>query len=339
MPVPVLYDTPENAVAEIRYLRRRGYAVREVELGEEPEEQNVPPEYYGDLFLRWSAALHAVDPGLKIGGPSLVLLQAGQDREPSWTKRLMEYLRPRGMPAFFSFEWYPFDEVCEPVNPQLARGAQVLQAALAGLEKDGVPREMPRYITEYGYSAYGAEAEVDIRGALFNADIVGTFLAAGGARAYLYGYEPNELIHEKGCSWGNNMMFLDRTDAGLPPVKLAAYHGAKVMAEEWVQRSGGLHEMLAVSASNADIGAYAVRRPDRLWSVLLVNRSARAHRVRIAGVSGAAELFQYSGAQYRWEAHKEEGRPVRNEPPAHRAVELGEGVAVPPLSVSVVRYR
>ena len=110
--------------------------------------------------------------------------------------------------------------MCGPVHPQLATGAKTLSDALARLEKDGLPPGLPLYLTEYGYSAYGAEPEVDITGALFNADIVGTFLARGGTRAYLYGYEPNELINETGCSWGNNMIFLDRSDDDQAPAKL-----------------------------------------------------------------------------------------------------------------------
>lgn len=339
MPAAILYDTPENAAAEIRYFRARGFRVEEVELGEEPEEQNIPPEYYGELFLKWSEALHAVDASLRIGGPSLVLLQADQDREPSWTKRLIAYLSRRGAPAFFSFEWYPFDEVCAPVHPQLARGSRVLKDALARLEKDGVPREMPRYITEYGYSAYGAEPEVAMEGALFNADIVGTFFMAGGARAFLYGYEPNELINEKGCSWGNNMLLLDRSGTGQPPAKLATYYGAQLLATEWAQGSGGPNRMLAASASSADIGAYALHRPDGLISVLLINRSAAAtHAVRIAGARGPGDLFQYSGAQYRWAPHKDQGHPAKDEPPSHGTVEMSSAVTLPPLSMSVLRF-
>jgi hypothetical protein len=343
IPIPILYDTPENSAAEISYLRARGYPVTEVEFGEEPEEQNVPPEYYGELFLRWSAALHAVDPELKIGGPSLVLLQADQDRDPSWTKRFFAYLRAHDAMdalAFFSFEWYPFDEVCEPVYPQLAKGAATLAAALARLEQDGVPATLPRYITEYGYSAYGAEPEVDVTGALFNADIAGTFLAHGGARAYLYGYEPNELIDEKGCSWGNNMMFLDRSDSGGAPVKLATYYGAQLAAQQWAQPEGGMHEMFATTTSSADVGAYTLHRPDGLWAVLLVNRSPRlASMVHIAPAAGSGELYQYSRAQYRWHPHKDSGRPAKNDPPVHRTLPSLNNIVLPPVSISVLRFR
>lgn len=337
VPVPVLYENPEDAAAEIRYLKARGFAVNEVELGEEPEEQNIPPELYGNLFLRWSKALRAVDPGLKIGGPSLVLLQADQYPDPSWTKRLFSYLK--NAVDFFSFEWYPFDEVCAPVEPQLLHGPEILKRALARLEADGLPRTVPRYITEYGYSAYSAEPEVDLSGALINADIVGTFLAQGGNRAYLYGYEPNELLNEKHCSWGNNMLFLQGSGEA-QPMKLATFFGAQLLAKQWAQPGGGVHQMLATTTSDPQVGAFALLRPDGTWSVLLLNRSTNtAHTVHLDRGAGEGQLYQYSRDQYQWRAHKEKGRPVRNEPPVFTSVQVSAGVKLPPLSISVLRFR
>jgi len=36
MPVALLYDTPENAVAEVAYLKKRNYPISYIEMGEEP---------------------------------------------------------------------------------------------------------------------------------------------------------------------------------------------------------------------------------------------------------------------------------------------------------------
>ncbi len=218
-PVPLLYDTPENAAAEIRYLRSSGYPVERIEMGEEPDGQFVSPEHYGALYLQFAKAIHAVDPKPELGGPSFQDIEPGekigsiQIGKGTWLGSFLTYLDKRNSLneyGFLSFEWYPFDDVCKPTAPQLARATDMLTDSLNRMKVGAKGRRIPTIITEYGYSAFGGRAEIDVEGALLNADIVGCFLALGGEQAYLYGYEPNEMIDESGCSLGNNMLFLNR---------------------------------------------------------------------------------------------------------------------------------
>jgi len=51
-------------------------------------------------------------------------------------------------------------------------------------------------MTEFGYSVFACRHEVDIEGALFHAETVGTFLTFGGTKAYLYGYRAG-LSHRR----------------------------------------------------------------------------------------------------------------------------------------------
>src|SRR2546430_16379091 len=71
LPTGLLYDTPENAANEIRYLRAQGYKFDQVELSEEPDGQYVTPDDFGALYIQFAEAIHRVDPSLRLGGPSL----------------------------------------------------------------------------------------------------------------------------------------------------------------------------------------------------------------------------------------------------------------------------
>jgi len=338
-PVPVLYDVPENARNEIRYFQTRTYAVTRVELGEEPEEQHVMPEDYAALYLQWTKALREADPELQTGGPSLVLLPADSEPEPSWTKRMLAWLRAHNALErfqFFTFEWYPYDDVCAPVAPQLAGAPELFSKAVNRLRRDGVSPDMPMFITEYGYSAYGSEAEVTLPGALLNAEIVAQFLTMGGARAYLYGYEPNELINEKACSWGNNMLFLLGENGGIRS-RFPAYYAAHLLSQEWAQPSGGIHRIYRADSDNRLVSAFAVHRPDGQWSLLLINKDPHRSFSAQTEFRGSVEVVQYSQIQYAWKSAGENGKVVRDVPPVDTKAAANEAIALPPYSLTVVR--
>ena len=84
----------------------------------------------------------------------------------SYMNRFLNYLRERQRLAdfgFFSFEWYPFDEdVCSTAAKQLRSHPQLVRQALQHLAEDGVPRDIPWIITEYGWSSFANQAEVEL---------------------------------------------------------------------------------------------------------------------------------------------------------------------------------
>jgi hypothetical protein len=362
VPVAVLYGTPEDAAAELRWLRARRIPLRGIEIGEEPDGQWVRPEDYASLDLRIADELRAVDSTVALGGPSLQTPYTGEmaawtegGAQLGWMGRFVRALRARGRMrdlGFFSYEWYPWDETCAPSAPQLAAQPAALATALDSLHRDGLPADLPAFVTEYGWSAFSGEAEVNVEGALLNADIVGTVLRLGGDAAYLYGYAPARPERAEECDrWGNNMMFLER-DAG-PPSRLATYWGARMMAEEWAEPGRGAalpHQLFDVaitgSAGAPTITAYAVHRPDGEWAVILINKDpSRSATVRLrfrAGdrrmtFAGTTDLYRFGRAQYAWRAAGPDGAPVRSRPPGHLRVAAGADVALPPWSLTVVR--
>ena len=364
LPVAVLFDTPDNAAAEIQYLKARGYKFERVEMGEEPDGQFVTPEHFGALYLQFEKTIHKIDPVLQLGGPSLQDIEQTQVPgriefgKAGWTGRFLAYLKGRGQLdkfAFFSFEWYPFPDDCRP--QQLAESTQMLTDALNELQQGGLTHDIPWLITEYGYSAFGARAEVDLDGALLNADSVGRFLAMGGEAAYLYGYEASEVIKEQECSNGNNMLFF-RDDQGHIKKPTATYWGARLLTQQWVQPGDQPHEVYPAASDvlngNHDqlITAYAVRRPDGQWAVLLINRDPNRafqtsviFRNTVAGsvgsFDGPLDLYQYSAQQYLLGGPPDNPYPVRSDEPEHKIIQSSDSqatqISLPPHSLTVVR--
>jgi hypothetical protein len=364
LPTGLLFDTPENAANEIRYLKGRGFKFDHVELGEEPDGQYTTPEDFGALYIQWARAIHSVDPSLKIGGPSFQEIQPG-DEPPAerlgnsaWLERFLRYLRSHGRAkdfSFFSFEWYPFDDVCQPVAPQLARATNMLTAALEEMQRRGLSRRIPWIISEYGFSAFGARAEISIEGALLNADLVARFLTMGGDQAFLYGYTPSEVLHDNPCSAGQNMLF-SMDEGGNITHRFATYFGAQLLTQEWTMPAGSWHEIYPAVANvrNAKgeqlVTAYAVYRPDGLWSLLLINKDPdRDYNLRVifrngankvtSGFSGQVDLYQFSGAQYELNNVTNDPFPIKAEPPQHTVSEGSEigSFAIPAYSVTVIR--
>jgi len=362
--VPLLYDTPENAASEIGYLKARGYPVDRAELGEEPDGQFVAPEDYAALYIQFAKAIHVVDSKLKLGGPSFQDIEPGekigeiQTGKPDWFRRFLGRLQQRGRLneySFFSFEWYPFDDVCQPTPPQLAQATQLLKDSLAQMQEAGLTRAIPWIITEYGYSAFGGRAEMDIEGSLLNADIVAAFLMLGGEQTFLYGYEPNEIIQEVACSSGNNMLFLLGAD-GTIRYRMPTYYGARLLTQEWAQPGDGLHELYSASVDEPAlqdkslVTAYAVLRPDGLWAMMVINKdSINAHTVEVrfhneasdseSGFEGTVDLYQYSRKQYELSADPQEPYPTKDESPEHQRPLRSRNLLVqlPAYSMTVIR--
>jgi hypothetical protein len=366
VPVPALYGIPEDAAALLRYLRDRGFPVRRVEIGEEPDGQLAQPEDYAALYLQVATAMKAVDPAVEFGGPGYQTVLPDWYAWPdaagvrSWTGRFVSYLRARDRMAdldFFSFEWYPFDDVCaDPAGP-VAKHPALLADLMRRQEAAGLPSGVPKVITEYGYSSFAGQAELELPGAIVNAETAAQFLAIGGETSYFYGLEPNWVFQEaegKPCdTWGNLMLFQFYDDFQIRPV--AAFHAAQLVTRHWAQPGAGRHDVytaacdLRTAGGDPSVTAYPVRRPDGRLSVLLFNKDPeRALTVRLvrggsgggAPLPGRLDIRQYSGEQWDWTPEPNgQGFPDLNDPPRRFTIE-SEGAAtvtLPPYSISLVR--
>jgi hypothetical protein len=362
VPVGVLYDTPDNAAAEINYLLRRNYSLEGIELGEEPDGQWASPEDYAALYTGVVRRVISLSPRLKLGGPSLqsfedqLLTWADTSGNRSWMNRFLKCIRSAKVPFdFFSFEFYPFDNICADASPQLLQIPKRLDAMMTSLRADGVPSDIPWLMSEYGYSVLSGRPEVDIEGALFNADAVGAFLTLGGGKPYLYGYEPNYLQDELKCSWGNLMM-LQLSPKNDQLNRLSAYYAAQLITKEWMQPVTEPHEIFLVTVeqtkprSSPVVTVYAVHRPDKQWSLLAINKSpTRIAQLNVqfkvpgakqpASFIDSVEVIQFSRTQYAWHADGPNGHPIRSLPPKRFTQKASSFYDLPPYSLSVLRGR
>lgn len=351
-PVALLYGTPEDSAAEVRYMKRRGYPVTQVEFGEEPDGQLMVPEDYAALYRQWARAIHEVDPGLQLGGPAF---QSTIDRTPtwpdtngrsSWIGRFVDSMRAHGRLGdfnFFSFEWYPFDNLCVPADPQIVRHSSMLLPVLRGWAKEGLPDTIPWLATEYGYSSYAGEADVDLHAAIVNAEFVAQFIGAGGTAVYLYGIEPDVIMRESRCdTWGNLILLLSDEEHRIR-AHVAAYWGARMLMLDWPSASGEQTIFETSVDAQGRVNAYSLRRPDGSWSVMILNKSRERQQVRVTFSDGArlargASLVEYSSEQYEWRADGADGQPARDLPPVRSTID-SDVIELRPLGIAVVTGR
>jgi hypothetical protein len=360
VPVSVLYDTPDNVAAEIAYLLKRGYRIAGVEMGEEPDGQFVTPEDYGALYLQVADALHRVDPSLRLGGPGFQSSVDGYGTWPigelsgPWVTRFLDYLKSRGRTQdfnFFSFEWYPFDNCCGDTALQLALHPRIFRDVMAGLHADGLPPGLPWLVTEYGYSSFACRPEVDIEGALLNAEAVGLALEQGASQVFLYGLEPASLMDELQCnSWGNNTLFVADDDLHVQ-ARTATFYGARMINRVWVGPAAQRHALFPVRIRGGTrfgldmISAFALRLPDGGWNLLVLNKDPEdSHPVSVEFLSptgqqaapGPVSVTRFSWAEYRWKSAGRLSRPVVDKGPQTRS-EPGFPVELSPYSLNVIR--
>jgi F5/8 type C domain len=364
VPVAMLYSTPEDAAAQMTYIKKRGYPVSYIEMGEEPDGQYMQPEDYAALYLQFATALHQVDRDFKLGGPVFegvtedIKVWPDAQGRTSWLGRFLAYLRSHQRIqdlAFMSFEHYPYDG-CETPWENLYQEPELITHIMKVWRDDGLPPGIPLLDTET--NDHGGEAAVDIFGALWLADSFGGFLSAGGKSTHYYhalSYSPPHPACAN--SWGTYHMFMvdDRYEI---QQKTAQFFAAQLMTQEWAEPKNAEHKLYAASSDVKDSGghvlvtAYALHRPDGQWSLMLINKDHdHPHQLTIvfheAGTDrdtsflGPIAMITFGKAQYQWHAARKKGYADPDGPPATSQLTGGENTVynLPAASITVLRGR
>ncbi|MBV8799804.1 MAG: discoidin domain-containing protein [Alphaproteobacteria bacterium] len=360
VPIPMLYSTPANAAAEIRYLEARGYPIARVEMGEEPDGQFVAPEDYAALYAQFADAIHAVDRNLQLGGP--VFEDNRQDwkawpesphGETSWVKRFVAYLTAHDHLndlTFFSFEHYPF-ATCKSDNDEadLLREPGMVSHIVSVWRDDNLPSGLPMFITETNFSQKETDAAQRLTGGLWYAEMMGSLLSAGANGAFFYEYEPIPLSRSWPCSGWGSYGALEGNRDYKAQAPLSQYFAAQMLSQSWAVPGNGTHVLFPASTDgdSAWVIGYPLQRPDGRWSLLLVNRDFKnPHDVTVQfnttdgaqWFSGDVQETELGPQQYGWQEGGKNSHPHPDRPPSVHHVSGGEGrrYNLPPQSLVVL---
>jgi F5/8 type C domain/Glycosyl hydrolases family 39 len=366
IPIAMLYVTPEDAAAELAYIEKRGYPVSYVEMGEEPDGAYMVPEDYAALYVQFAAALHKVDPNLKLGGPVFTGVNEdikswpNEKGKDSWLGRFIDYLKAHGRLedlAFVSFEHYPLDP-CVVNWSDLYREPAFVEGILKVWRDDGVPMDVPLMNTESNVSWSLTDPMQDLFAGLWLADSVGAFLLSGGPGAVYYHspIQPEPL--RPGCgAWSTYGNFVADEKLEIKH-HTAQYFASQMLNLDWVKHGAGEHQLygavgdLLDEAKHGLITAYAVKRPDGEWSLMIINKDlSNAHEVKIAfeengketgaQFAGPVKTVTFGAAEYVWHSS---GATSHADPagPAKRSTvewKQGQTVTLPKGSVTVLTGR
>lgn len=364
IPVSMLYGTPEDSAAELAYLEKRGYPISYVEMGEEPDGKHTMPEDYAALYLQWASALHRVDRKLKLGGPVFegvnedIRVWPDAQGRTSWMGRFVEYLKTHGRMSdltFVSFEHYPFSP-CDINWSDLYSEPEIVRHILQVWRGDGVPENVPLMITESNVSWALTQPMADTFAALWLADNAGSFLENAGAGGVFYHspIQPEPL--RSGChgysTYGN---FVANEKLEIQQ-HTSQYFASQMINLEWVKHGAGAHELFPARADVKDdagnelVTAYAAKRPDDEWSLMLVNKDpSNAHAVGIefnnaegrqtVHLSGPVTLVTFGAEQYVWHPAGPKSHADPDGPPAKITLNAknGQVFTLPKASVTVIR--
>ncbi|GAA2025692.1 hypothetical protein GCM10009839_24880 [Catenulispora yoronensis] len=346
VPVPVLYSTPENAVALVRYLESKGRKISSVEIGEEADGQYTTPEDYAALWSQWATALHAFDPTLVLGGPALQDSTASSwndaaQSDVDFGTRFIRALKAYGHLGdlgFYSFEQYPVFDVNNSTDAyNLLLNEPKRSAAVLAELRSTIPAGIPLMVTEQ--SAY----DDTLQGGLWQADFLGSMFTGGLAADFNYQALPQHLFD----GIASNLFTAD--SHGQYNGTTSQYWASSLLGNTWLQPVNAAQQLYPVSVpatvnSNGQqlLTAYAVHRPDGQWALMVINKSKTAtykKPVSIQGsnFTGTVDSYTWGASQYAWHVSSGVGSASPNTGPAHTTGAAATSYTFPPFSITVLR--
>ena len=316
MPIAILYSTPEDAANEIAYLYKRKYPISWIEMGEEADGQRMLPEDYAALYIQFAKAIHKLVPQARLGGPAFegtpgdVGSWADANGRASFLGRFVAYLKAHDDLqdfTFFSFEHYPCmgTGLCKDWS-SLDMEAEFVDNVVQAWKDNGLPPNIPFFMTEGNDLGEGSPGTV--KSGLWLANYVGAMMTAGAGGTYYF----QDIARPGRSPFGLLSIDQDNHVTYSPQ-----YFASQVITQQWVKPVDATHQLYKVASNVKDqegrnlVTAFAVHRPDGLWSIMLVNNDEYNHHFVRAGfenpVTGKTQFFTgkvdrvvFGAAQYQW---------------------------------------
>jgi hypothetical protein len=257
--------------------------------------------------------------------------------------------------SFMSFEHYPY-QPCTIQWSDLYDEPTYISHIMQVWRDDGLPPNVPMFITELNIAWNSGESFVDTFGALWLADFAGAFLTSGGDGLYYFHYLP--LGVSRGCNDSMGTFGMFNADPLNHEIKqpISQYFASQLINLEWVQPGNGKHILFPANSDITDpaghvlVTAYAVQRPDGQWALMLINKDQEnAHPVRVVfagdrsnslhSFSGPVDVITFGSEQYHWNASSTGGSADPDGPALKTQVNASNNTTftLPKASVTVLR--
>ena len=184
IPVTMLYGTPEDSAAQIAYIKKRGYPIGYIEMGEEPDGKHAMPEDYGALYIQWADALAQGGSDAQAGWSDL---RRSQRRHPRVARRagphfvdgticcLSEVTWASRRPGVCFLRALSLRAACKITWKDLYAEPKLMKGILKVWRDDGVPANVPLMVTESHLAASLTGPMSTIFAGLWLADNIGSF--------------------------------------------------------------------------------------------------------------------------------------------------------------------
>jgi hypothetical protein len=138
--------------------------------------------------------------------------------------------------------------------------------------------------------------------------------------------------------------------------KTSQFWAAQMITQEWAEPKDAKHQQFLAASDVKDseghvlVTAYALKRPDGEWSLMLINKdhdNAHVVKVRFNGASeggdqafgGPVTMITFGKAQYQWHPDRKQGYADPDNPPVHWTINATGATVyeLPAASLTVLR--